>query len=243
MIMRMAGGGPGTKRTFNLGQDLPLLATAIERLGNDVALLTIDPVTSYLGDKIDTHQTAAVRAVLEPLDAFAAHYRVAILGVTHPPKAAQSKAIHAFTGSLAFVAAARTCFVAVSEAETDRRLLLPVKSNIGPTAAGIAYRLQQAHTSKNIETIRVNWDDGPVDITASEALQAADDPARGGSKRAAEQFLEGYLEAGPMLVEKVQAAAKANGISERTLDRAKKTLRVVSEKAAFGGGWTWRLPR
>jgi putative DNA primase/helicase len=241
-LMRMAG-KPGTKLTFSLSQDLPLLTAAIERLGS-VILLAIDPITAYLGDKVDTHQTAAVRAVLEPLDAFAAHHRCSILGVTHPPKAAQSKAINAFTGSLAFVAASRTAFVAVEESETDRRLLLAVKSNIGPAAPGIAYRLEPVGTAKGIEAIRVQWDAEPVNITANEAIYASAEGAKGsGHKREAEEFLQAYLEAGPMPADKVTAAAEANGISDRTLKRAKKTLRVVSEKDEFRGGWTWRLPR
>src|SRR5262249_27691885 len=111
-IMRMMG-RPGTK-SFSLATDLPLLAAAIERLG-DVTLLVIDPLSAYLGDRIDSHQTAAVRGVLEPLDAFAARYRCGILGVTHPPKAAQPKAINAFTGSLPFAAAARTAFIAIEQ--------------------------------------------------------------------------------------------------------------------------------
>jgi putative DNA primase/helicase len=241
-LMRMAG-DPGDKLTFSLAQDLPLLATAIEKLGR-VTLIAIDPITAYLGDRIDTHQTAAVRAVLEPLDAFAAQHRCAIFGVTHPPKAVQSKAINAFTGSLAFVAASRTAFVAIEEPETDRRLLLAVKSNIGPTAAGIGYRLEPAKTAKGIEAIRVKWDTEPVNFTANEALNAAAEAARGGGqKREAEAFLAAYLEAQPMPTDKVQAAARANGISERTLDRAKKSLRVVAEKAGYQGVWTWRLPR
>jgi putative DNA primase/helicase len=241
-LMRMAG-KPGTKLTFSLGQDLPLLATAIEQLGN-VILLAIDPITAYLGDKIDTHQTAAVRAVLEPLDTFAAYHRCAIFGVTHPPKAVQSKAINAFTGSLAFVAASRTAFVAIEEPETDRRLLLAVKSNIGPPAPGIAYRLVPAQTDKGIEAIRVEWDGEPVDITANEAMNAAAEAAKNsGQKQEAERFLETMLADGPVAADRIIAAAEANGISKRTLDRAKKSLRVVSEKDEFRGSWAWRLPR
>ena len=239
-LMRMTG-GPGTKLTFSLGQDLPLLAAAIERLG-DVALLTIDPITAYLGEKVDTHQTAAVRAVLEPLDSFAARYRCATVGVTHPPKATQTKAMHAFTGSLAFVAAARTAFVAVEEPETDRRLLLAVKSNIGPQASGIAYRLTTAQTSKQIEAVRVEWDGEPVDISANEAIAAAAEDRRSSGRREAEEFLQGYLENGPMPADQIAAAAEANGINERTLRRAKTRLRIVSEKSGYQGAWMWRLP-
>ena len=42
---------------------------------------------------------------------------------------------------------------------------------------------------------------------------------------------------------KVEAAAKENGISLRTLRRAREGLRVVVEKSSYEGGWVWRLPR
>jgi DNA repair protein RadA/Sms len=80
---------------------------------------------------IDSHRTTDVRAVLEPIGEFAHEFGVSVLGVTHPPKAHQANAIHAFTGSLAFVAAARLAFFVTEEPETDRRLLLTVKNNLG----------------------------------------------------------------------------------------------------------------
>ena len=36
--------------------------------------------------------------------------------------------------------------------------------------------------------------------------------------------------------------AEQDGISPRTLRRAKGSLGVVSEKDGWDGGWTWRLP-
>jgi hypothetical protein len=83
---------------------------------------------------------------------------VAVIAVSHPPKAAQAKAIHAVTGSLAFVAAARLVFVAVAEPETERRLLLPVKSNLSAAADGIGYRLVQTSVTNGVE---------PVDLTGT----------------------------------------------------------------------------
>jgi hypothetical protein len=43
----------------------------------------IDPVTAYLGDKVDSHRTADVRAVMERLDKFGEETGIAILAVTH----------------------------------------------------------------------------------------------------------------------------------------------------------------
>ena len=111
----------GSSRSFSLATDLYQLAQLVEEIG-DVVLIMIDPITAYLGADLDSHRTTAVRAVMQPVDKFAAEYDVAILGITHPPKATQSKAIHSFTGSLAFIAAARTGFIVVTEDDTDRRL-------------------------------------------------------------------------------------------------------------------------
>ena len=57
------------RRTFNLQHDLALLEAECKRIG-DVALIIIDPVSSYLG-KTDSHKNAEVRGVLEPIGEFA----------------------------------------------------------------------------------------------------------------------------------------------------------------------------
>jgi putative DNA primase/helicase len=127
----------GKRKSFNLRDDLDILGEAIRSTEN-VSLIVIDAITSYMG-AIDSHRTTDVRAVLEPISGFAEQHGVSVLGVTHPPKAASGNALRAFTGSFAFVAAPRVAFFVTSEPETDRRLLLPVKNNIGPKAMGRGY--------------------------------------------------------------------------------------------------------
>jgi predicted ATP-dependent serine protease len=133
--------------TFSLQRDLAALTAKVREIG-DVALVVVDPITSYMGDKIDSHRTTDVRAVLEPIAGWAEQNRIAVLGITHPPKAAPAKAIHALVGSIAYVAAARLVFLVVEEPETKRRLLLPVKNNLGALAPGLAYMLAQTLVGK-----------------------------------------------------------------------------------------------
>jgi putative DNA primase/helicase len=181
--------------------------------------------------------------VLQPLDVFADARRCAIVSITHPPKATQAKAINAFTGSLAFVAASRMAFVAVEEPETDRRLLLGVKNNLSLIANGIGYRIEGAISSAGVHASRVAWDSSPVTLTANEAMAAATQGAgRGEDRRKAEEWLAGYLENTPMPATKIREAARENGIADRTLDRAKQQLGVIAEKRGYENGWTWRLP-
>ena len=157
----------GSRRCFSLQRDLEALGHARISIGGVNAIM-IDPITAYMGHT-DSHRTTDVRSTLEPLDKFAEAYRVAILAITHPPKASTGKAIHSFTGSLAFVAAARIAFIAVEESETGRSLLLPVKNNLGPLADGIGYRIEAGNTGKGISTSRLVWDTSPVIVTANEA--------------------------------------------------------------------------
>jgi hypothetical protein len=75
----------------------------------------------------------------------------------------------------------------------------------------------------------------------TEAMQAAGGQS-GHAKREAREFLLDRLEAGPVPCDDILDEAKQNGISEKTLRRAKKDLRVVSRKGKMNGEWTWELP-
>jgi hypothetical protein len=68
--------------------------------------------------------------------------------------------MHAVTGSLAFVAAARIVLLAIEENEGGRKLLLPVKNNLGSKPPGLAYRLAQRIISRDIVASHVVWEQG-----------------------------------------------------------------------------------
>jgi putative DNA primase/helicase len=229
----------GTQSMFTLQRDLDELGKAIAQIGG-AKYIMIDPVTAYMG-KIDSHRTTDVRAVLAPLTEFAEAHNVAVLSITHPPKASQAKAIHAFTGSLAHVAAARMAFLVVEEEGTDRILFLHAKNNLAPPPDGLAFRKTQGTTAGGNIQSYVVWDGVPVTVTANEALQASS--GREGPKLAeAREFLRDYLANGPVAQKVVQAAAEREGISSATLRRAKRVLRIESKKEGFDDDWTWSLP-
>jgi putative DNA primase/helicase len=232
----------GKRRTFSLQHDLAVLGEAVTSLGN-AALVVIDAITSYVG-MIDSHRTTDVRAVLEPVGDFAQEFGVSVLGITHPPKAHQANAIHAYSGSLAFVAAPRLAFFVTEEPETERRLLLPVKNNLGLKAPGIGYYIGTQLVSKGIVAPYILWDDAPVDLTANQALAANAAALKdGGALNKAKQFLRELLANGPVDAKDGEEAAKANGISDRTLDRARTDLGVKAEKDGYQGAWRWHLTR
>jgi putative DNA primase/helicase len=202
------------RRGFNLSADLDLLERKISESDN-VRLIIIDPISSYLGPKVDSHVNAAVRAVLEPVSEMAARLRLAIVAITHPPKGTGTTAINRFIGSIAFVAAARAAFMVTRDADDDtRRLFLPVKNNLAPLGKGLAFRLEQRLVADGIVGSAVAWETEAVTITADQALQAADDRGGGGGAGAdAEEFLREALASGAVAVIDLKANAKQAGLS------------------------------
>src|SRR5262249_22619108 len=126
-------------------------------------------ISAYLG-KIDSNNNADVRGVLAPLAKLAADHRVAVIGVTHLNKSPSDDPLTRIIGSTAFGAAVRTAFLITADAiNPERRLFLPTKSNISRTCSSLAFHIEPYSLPSGIKTSRVVWD-GPVTITASQAL-------------------------------------------------------------------------
>jgi hypothetical protein len=222
------------ERPFDLARDLPALESAIRDVG-DCRLVAIDPVTAYLGDRHDSHKTADVRALLAPLAALAARYETAVVAISHLNKS-QGAAMYRTTGSLAFVAAARAAWCVTRDRENPaRRLLLPIKNNLGNDRAGLAYSICDG---------RVAWEAGPVSVSADEALGAKAERSPGPEPAVeAEAWLKAVLTPGmPMASKVVMADARECGITAKRLREAARRLGVTFEKSGMTGCWTWALP-
>ena len=232
------------RRTFNLQADLALLERKIREIGN-VALVIIDPISSYMG-KTDSHKNSEVRGALEPASEMAERMKVAILSITHFSKAGSgntNKALHRFIGSIAFVGAPRAAFAVIEDADNEGRMLvLHAKNNMAPKPQGLAYRLLQTIVCDNIVASYVHWDAAPVTISADEALGATEDKRGRSSRETAETFLRERLAGGPVLQREVKADAEGAGLAWATVRRAKDRLGIKTEKSGMEGGWVWRLP-
>jgi hypothetical protein len=167
------------QRQFLLAEDLIALEREIARIG-DVGLITIDPITAYMGGKMDSHKATEVRSQLGPLKDFAERINTAVSAITHPAKNASQRAIDHFIGSQAFIAAARIGHVCTEEIEEDedgnreptgRTLFTNPKNNPHKMMPTLAYTIgelvvgQDPQTAETIAAPRVIWDDEAVDIS------------------------------------------------------------------------------
>jgi hypothetical protein len=232
------------RRSFNLQADLGRLEAEIEKHDN-VRMVIIDPVTSYLG-KIDSHKNADVRGVLEPLGEMAARMKVAVICNNHFNKGAGS-ANSKIIGSVAFVNQARAAFVVVpDEEDKTRMLLLPSKMNIAPIKTGLAYRIESKiieHDGVKIMTSRIMFESTTVTITADQALAALDGSGNQSEKSEAIEFLTDALSKGPVLAKDMKRQAADAGISPKPLRSAREAMGIRTEKAGFASGWVWINPK
>lgn len=221
---------------------LDALKVTVHKIGH-VSIVFFDPITAYYGG-IDSHQTSHIRAIYGMLTDFAREANVCIIGLTHPNKSQQVKALHSFTGSYGQVAAARVALLTAQDPDDEtRRLLLPVKSNISKRSRGIGFRLVEGISRGGILAIRADWDNEPVNYTADEVLKGDKQDDKANKLSVATEFLRMMLKDGPKLSVDVQLKATQVGISQITLRRAREALGVivVNEINLFGG-WVWRMP-
>jgi putative DNA primase/helicase len=232
------------RRSFNLQADLERLEAEIKKC-NNVRLVIIDPVSSYLG-KVDSHKNADVRSVLEPLGEMAARLRVAIICNNHFSKNAGS-ANNKIIGSVAFVNQARAAFIVTQDPEDETRMLLiPSKMNIAPLKHGMAYRIEGCLVDgedEQIITSRIMYESTPITVTADQALAAIADGGNRSDKAEAIEFLTDALSKGPVAVKEVRRHATEAGISPKSLRTAREAMGVKTEKAGFEGGWVWTNPK
>jgi putative DNA primase/helicase len=244
-------------RQFLIGEDLDLLEKMVAQVG-DVSLVTVDPITAYMGGKIDSHKTTEVRSQLGPLKDFSERMNVATSAITHPPKASSQKAIDHFIGSQAFIAACRIGHLCIAEMEDDedgdkvetgRVLFTHVKYNNSVKMPTLAFRKEEkilcggASSPWNIiKAPRVVWEKDAVDITADEAVRAVNGKGgERGEQKKVQAFLHELLKDGqPMLVKTIMEEGAKAGFSYRQLYNAKTKIRTINSTQT-PTGWTWQL--
>lgn len=232
-----------TRRSWVL-EDVSMLAELCENIG-DVKLIIIDPITAYVGKK-DGHNTSDVRGLLHPLIQLADRHKLAVIAVSHLNKSQGIDALSRVTGSGAFVAAARTALLVADHPDViDAKVIAVMKTNLSPEKSGMAYRVVSVETKEGILTSKVEWLPGSIDLDIEHLLAAKHNHESTGSssrRGMAEKLLKEQLESGPKDGKELYKVAESAGISESTLNRAKKKLNIESIRPGGIGPWKWSLP-
>jgi archaellum biogenesis ATPase FlaH len=212
-------------------KELTLTDERIEQaiLQTKAKLLIIDPIQAFLGARVDMHRANEVRPIFKKLGNIAEKTGCAIVLIGHMNKNMAGKSLHRGLGSIDIAAAARSVLM-VGRIKDDKalRAMVQVKSNLAPEGCSIAFELDRDNGFRWI---------GEYNIDADSLLQGTA-PNRS-PIREAEHFIKDILAEGSVKSSIIYAKAKKEGIAKRTLDTAKKNLKVKSNR--IKNYWVWEL--
>lgn len=236
--LRAVRSADGEESFPTIDGSLGAIEEAVRR--TNAALVGIDPLMAYLGGDVNSYRDQDVRRAIAPLARMAEETGAAVVLVRHLTKGGGAASIYRGGGSIGIVGAARSALlVAKDPGDEERRIVASVKSNLSKPPASLAYRLETAPNGAP----RLAWEEGDAGITADELLAAQAPAVECGRPRDhAVAFLARYLSGGPRPADEVIRDGEAEGLSEKTLRRARATLGAVSVKVGFPGSWRWALP-
>jgi len=205
---------------------------------SNAAVVVLDPLMAVFGAKADSNNVTDVRQVLGALGRIAEATGCSILAIMHNNKSAGfGDPMNWLSGSHAFGAFVRSMlYVGKHPEDGELRVVVQPKSNLGPHAPSLGFRISDSG---------VSWESGPLDITTQELVPGAT-TTRAFKTIEAGGFLQGLLADGPVPSTEVNERAKAAGLSDATVKRAKADLDVLSFRMSKGNGgdgsWYWCLP-
>lgn len=201
-----------------------LLEAAMAR--TQARLVVIDPLMEFLDPSICTGSDQSVRRALAPLARLAAKYQCVILLVRHLNKRGGPHASYRGGGSIGFLAACRSGWLIAPEPHVPhRRVLAQVKNNLAPPQPSLAYEI----VAQEGAPPSLSWL-GVSPLTADQLLEGAATAEYGGPRDRAKEFLTDFLEDGARTVREIWATAEEQGVSWRTLRRAKQDLQIRSQR-------------
>lgn len=238
VLMISAEDDPGLiikPRLMALGADLTRVAIS-ENLhdlkdmsGQDIAevikhfaatMVFLDPLVSFVGDKIDFHKANETRGAMAPLAEAAKISGTAIVVVHHSRKDGSARAANRALGSADFINGVRSALM-VDQAKDGGHYLEHVKHNWSGRGATIGY---------NVIGDVFHWGTfGEPEISLKPKFI---DKARG--------ILVEALSEGPQPMKDILALGNRFGISDRTMLRAKDHV-AESVRPGGNGPWLWRL--
>lgn len=219
-----------------LPDDLPLIESAVGDV--HAKLFVIDPLTAFLSG--NANGDMSIRKALGPVAAFAERLNLAVLIVRHLRKAGARNPLYSGSGSIGIIAAARSGLLVGRDPTSDdryRRILAQTKGNLAG-AESLCYRTVKHDNG----TVGVEWL-GPSRYTATDLAAAGAAADEHSAIREAQYVLYSILSDGMVPAKDVIRLARAAGVCERTLKRAKREFGVRSLKRGSGPGsrWFWEL--
>ena len=212
-------------------QGLSLSDERIERAIRQTGarLIILDPIQAYVGEKTDMNKANEIRPMFRRLAEIAERTGCAVILIGHLNKAAGGQSAYRGLGSIDFRAAARSVLlIGRVKREPNVRVIVHDKSSLAPEGKPVAFCLDP---ETGFEWI------GEYDITADELLSGAGGNTATKTEQAERLILELLADGKELASEDIVKAAAEAGISERTVQNAKRNMSAVLGAKRIGGQW------
>ncbi len=231
VILRKAFSASSISSPDSAFPDLPnALENALQK--TQASLVILDPWDGLC--EVDLDRTAQTRPLLDRLARLAELHRCCILLIRHLAKPTAGRPARRGRASIEGSAVLRTEFLVGSSPDAPAQTaLLHVKSNLGPLAPPLDYRIGEAGN--------FHWT-GLSNLTPEDLLAARPTGAGLPKRKFAAQWLRDCLELGSQTQGSIEIAAERDGVCITTLRRAKFDIGVRSSKDGKSGVWWWTLP-
>jgi len=227
--------GEGYERPLSLPEDVPIIERAVLRV--EAKLVILDPLMAFIGPRLDPNKDRDVRRALAPLKVMAEKTGAAVVIIRHLVKAAEKKALYRGGASIGIIGVARSGLLLANHPEDEnRRVLAPLKSNLGKFAPSLVFELTEAENG----AVRVEWGE-ETRLGADALLAVSASPKRRSALDVAKDFVQAVLKDESVPSTRLEEEALSTGISPATLRRAKEALGVTSNKDGKGP-WLSALP-
>lgn len=191
---------------------------ALDKTG--ARLLIMDPIQAYLGGSMDMNRANEAREMTKHLATIAEQRNCAIILIGHMNKAGGCKAAYRGMGSIDFFAVARSVLLVGRVIGKDNyRAMVQIKNNLAPFGHPKAFELSE-DGFEWIGDYEISVDDvlggyAPKESKLDQAKQLLRDLSEDKEAVSSNELIE---------------FAKAEGISKRTMDNARKEMGLKSQK-------------
>lgn len=199
-------------------------------------LIVIDPLFSYVPAGGNAYSPNEIRAIMGELNEIWESSNAAVLLIRHLTKTKRDKQIYQGAGGIDVIGFARSAIrIEKHPSNPDLRLMVHLKWNLTTQSKSWVYEVIK---KEGIDLPVIEWR-GQSDILIDD-LGSDDNDEGPPPRKTAIEFLRAELKEGAMPAKYLLEKAESEGISKRTLDRAKKSLRIISKLQSKI--WVWRLP-
>ena len=212
-------------------QELTLSDERIEKaiVQTGARLIILDPIQAYMGEKADMNRANEVRPIFRRLADVAERTGCAVILIGHLNKAAGGQSAYRGLGSIDFRAAARSVLlIGRVKREPNVRVIVHDKSSLAPEGKPVAFCLDP--------DTGFSWI-GDYDITAEELLSGAGGNTATKTEQAERLILDLLADGKELASEDIVKAAAEAGISERTVQTAKRNMGGILGARRVGGQW------